>query len=85
MRIINVIECGDCSYGNLGIIQIKSFPIIEEQLSSEIVEKAEQLFTRIALENGAKQYEIDSYIEDSTFQKDGEWSVSLVWSEIEQI
>lgn len=85
MRIINIVECEKCSYGNLEIIQIKSFPIIEEQLADEVVKQAEKLFKNICKENGVKKKDIKSYIEDGTFQKDGEWSVSIVWSDVEQL
>lgn len=85
MRIINVIECGECSLGNLGIIQIQSFPVVDEQLFGEVIHQAEQLFNKIALENGAIEEDLDSYIEDGTFQKDGEWSISIIWSEVNQV
>lgn len=63
MEIINVIEVMDNNN-----ISIDSFPVYEEQLKHEVVEKAEELFTQKALENGANEEDLDSYIEEGYYE-----------------
>lgn len=78
MRIINVIEIVDNNTQG-----IESFGIFEEQLSSEVIEKAEKLFIAKAKENcfdGNDEDESD-IIENGYYQS-GDYSVNLVWSEI---
>lgn len=79
MEIINVIEIMD---GNN--ISVESFPIHEEQLKHEVVEKAEVLFKQKALENGANEEDIESYIEDGFYepalQPLNDYRLFLIWS-----
>jgi hypothetical protein len=78
-KIINVVEVLDNK-----IVQLVSFIIIDTN-EKEIISKAELLFSKIAIENGAKENDMESYIEDGYYD-DGEFggsfSVSLIWSEI---
>jgi len=76
MDIINVIETV-----NGTVLSIESFVVEEEQLSNEVVEKAEELFTAKALENGAKPDDIETHIEDGYYENNGfSYVVNLVWS-----
>ena len=76
MRIANVIVIKE------GIVNdIDSFGIFEEQLSDEVVEKAEELFTEKCLEYGADEDDMADYIEDG-YYAGGNFSICLTWSEI---
>jgi hypothetical protein len=78
MRVINIIEIVDNNTQG-----IKSFGIFEEQLSQEIVERAEEIFKAKARENGCKldDEELDEVIGDGYWES-GNYSVNLVWSDI---
>ena len=81
MRIINVI-----TIENDVIQDVDSFGIFEEQLSNEVVEKAEELFLKKAKEYGWTEDEIS----ESDLLDDGRYetehliyaNVNLVWSDI---
>ena len=77
MRIINIIE----SKEGVSIFSIESFGIFEEQLSDEVVEKAEELFKEKASENGADEEDIDEALENGYFSI-GEYTITIVWSDI---
>jgi len=77
MRIISIIEIVDNN-----VQGIESFGIVEEQLSREVVEKAEYLFKKKAIENGIMDDDIESAIENGTYEN-GNYAVNLVWSDIE--
>lgn len=77
MRVINVIE----SAFEIPVKSIQSFGIFEEQLSQDVVEKAEKLFVELAVENGAIEIDAESCIEDG-YYNNGDYTVSIVWSEI---
>ena len=78
MRIVSVILV------NEGVVHnIESFGIFEEQLSDEVVAKAEEKFTIEAMELGAAAEHMDVYIEDGCFDLPiSNFSVNLVWSDI---
>ena len=77
MRIINVIQI------KKGIvINVESFPVHEEQLSTDVVEQAEANFTKKALELGAEYVDMDIHLEDGTC-KIRDASVNIFWSYIE--
>ena len=59
MRVINIIESATDTTISGGIIGVESFGIFEEQLSNDVVESAENLFKRKALENGANEDDLD--------------------------
>jgi hypothetical protein len=81
MTIINVIEVMEDNNLN-----VESFPIYEEQLERDVVEKAEELFSQKAKENGAKEEDIESYIEDGyyepVFQPSSNYRLFLIWSNV---
>ena len=76
MRTISVIEIED----NV-ITNIESFGIYEEQLSNEVVEKAEKCFEKKATEMylDLTEEELEIAIEDGHFTIQNQ-SVCLVWS-----
>ena len=75
MRIANVICIEDNS-----IVSIESFPIHEEQLSDEVVEKAEEDFEKKAIEIGADPDDIEDLIVDGFYECPAtNRSVSLAW------
>ena len=78
MRVINIIEIVDNN-----VQGIESFGIVEEQLSSDIVREAEELFKAKARENGCflTDEELVEVIEDGHWES-GTYAVNLVWSEI---
>lgn len=76
MRIVNVIVIKE------GIVDsMESFAVVEEQLSSDVVEKAETLFKEKCIEWGADEDDMDIYIEEG-YYAGGNFSVCLVWSEV---
>jgi len=78
MRIISVIEIKDGNVHN-----IDSFGIFEEQLSQEVVDKAEMLFIEKIRDYGceAEDDELDEIIGDGYY--DGmNFAINLVWSQI---
>ena len=76
MDIINVVETV-----NGTVLSIESFVIKDEENKAEVVQKAEELFTAKALENGAKQEDMETHIEDGYYENDGfSYVVNLVWS-----
>lgn len=78
MRIINVIIVIDGS-----VIGVRSYPIEEDQVSNEIVEKAESHFLNCCRENGADEEEYcDEYLlEEASYRRD-DYEVCLTWSDI---
>lgn len=79
MRIINVFEMvGGAFCGSL-----ESFPIWEEQLSDDVIEVAQKLFSDKAMENGAEEDDIESYLEDGHYEN-SDYEVFLVWSNVNE-
>lgn len=85
MRIVNIITMSS------GVIDnIDSFAIYEEQLSDEVVEKAEELFLTKAKEFGFDEDDEDSEVSKDDILDSGWYespngsypSVSIVWSDI---
>ena len=78
MRVINVIEIVDNNTQG-----IESFGIFEEQLSQDVVDKAEANFKMKAKENGctADDEEMEEIISEGYYEN-GTYSVNLVWSDI---
>ena len=82
MRVINVIEVVENA-----VVGIESFGIFEEQLSQEIVERAEELFLQKIEEfigepltdEDKEAYLEDGYYEDGT---KGYYYVCITWSDI---
>jgi hypothetical protein len=78
MRVINIIEVVDNS-----ISGVESFGVWEEQLSQEVVDKAEALFKAKAIENGCPDAE--SYLEgclEDGWWSNGDYTISIVWSDL---
>jgi hypothetical protein len=82
MRIISVIDVE-----NGVVTDINSFAIHEEQLSDDIVEKAEELFKKKVLELNPEldDDDIEEIIEDGFYEYENETicGVSLVWSYVD--
>jgi hypothetical protein len=87
MRVINVIEINDYENNN---IKVHSFPIVEEQLSGEVVEKAQEFFSECIAENSSDQDiqnntdEGDRVVQaavDDGYWEEGTYKVLLIWSE----
>ena len=82
MRIINVIECVENS-----VVGMDSFGVFEEQLSQEVVEKAEENFIKKIeefvgeplSEEDKAAYLDDAYFEDQTKNY---YYVCIIWSDI---
>jgi len=78
MRVINIIEIvsGDT-------LSIESLGIFEEQLSDDVVAKAETLFGEKAKENFPEisDDELEACIEDGHFELE-DYVLEIVWSEI---
>lgn len=77
MKIINIVEIVNGVLDN-----IESFPIIEEQLSREIIDQAEDMFSEKAMQHGAKTKEIAKFIEDGSFDNENGYEVLIHWSAI---
>lgn len=77
MRIINVLEM------TMGLVnKLTSFPVIEEQLSEEVVENAEKFFIERCSSLG-KQFteeETESMLEEGYYIDNGN-EFFLIWSE----
>ena len=79
IQIINVIEVIN------GIVQVpESFVIYEEHLSFGVVEKAEKLFTELALENGMEESYIDECLDNRSFDDNNGYEVIINWSNVNQ-
>lgn len=76
MRIINVISLADNNTQD-----IVSYGIFEEQLSDEVVEKAEAEFIKRAKELGMEDEEIDYHLQNGYYEN-GVYAVNFVWSNI---
>lgn len=76
MRIINVVEMVDNS-----IISLRSYLIEEDQLSQEVIERAEEDFSNCAIENGCSEDEVDDFVENGNYLNDN-YSVFLTWSDV---
>ena len=82
MRVINVIEVVENN-----VVGLESFGIFEEQLSQEVVEKAEELFLKLVeefigeplSEEDKERYLEDAYYEDGTKNY---YYVCIIWSDI---
>ena len=75
MEVLNVIEVI-----NNKVIKVKSFIIDDNKGKHPKVTEAEKLFTEMALENGAREDEIETHIEDGYYEGGAEYCVNLVWS-----
>ena len=81
MRIINVLEILN------GIpSSIESFPIYEEQLSDEVVEKAEFLFIKKINENihpdVLSDEEQENYLDEGYYDDSNGYEIYIIWSDI---
>lgn len=77
MDIINVIEISD------GIVlQVATFPIVDSEMSAEVVAEAEGFFKKLVREYYPEIREgaLLSYVEDGTCFGDNNYSIQLVWS-----
>lgn len=81
MRVINVVEITDGV-----LLGITSFGVVDEQLSYEVVEEAEDHYVKCCRENGATddEYDADDLIDMETYQN-GNYSVSLYWTSVDNI
>ncbi len=78
MRVINVIV----STKENPIKEIKSFGIFEEQLESDVIEKAERSFVRKAVELGGDEIDAETDGLDDGYIDCPNGSVTIVWSYI---
>ena len=81
MRIVNILEIIN------GIPQsIESFPIFEEQLSEDVVEKAELLFIQKINENIHPEILPDEkqefYLDEGSYDDMNGYEVYIIWSDI---
>ena len=77
MRIINVLEIIN------GIPErIESFAIYEEQFSQDIVERAEQFFMSLAIENGYMDFDNEFILDEGNYDDGNGYEIYLIWSEI---
>ena len=79
MRIINVIITSE----ECPIVSIDSFGIFEEQLSDEVVEKAEKLFIKKALELGIDEVDAEESLNDGFISNDKGSVIYIIWSDID--
>jgi hypothetical protein len=82
MRIINVIVL------HAGILHtINSYPVIDEQLSQEVVDQAEDEFRNFILTTGTDDdiRDIESFVEEGYFENSNYDSIFLAWSTIEGV
>jgi hypothetical protein len=83
MRVINVIEVVENA-----VVGIESFGVFEEQLSQEVVDKAEELFTKKIREFIGGDETDEGYIEDALengYYADstkGYYYICISWSDI---
>lgn len=81
MRILNLLKV-DADVPNI----IESFPIYEEQLSQEVIEKAELLFiakiNELIHPDVLSDEEQEYYIEQGSFYEYSNCNVFLIWSNI---
>jgi hypothetical protein len=77
MRVINIIE----STFETPVKSIESFGVFEEQLSQEVVEQAEKLFVKLAVDNGAIEIDAEACLDDG-YYSNGNYTVSIAWSNI---
>jgi len=81
MRILNLLKV-DSDVPNI----IESFPIYEEQLSQEVIEKAELLFiakiNELIHPDVLSDEEQEYYIEQGSFYEYPNCNVFLIWSNI---
>lgn len=76
MRVINVVVIKE------GVIDsIDSFGVFEEQLSQEVVDKAEAKFKELCEEWGALEDDLDDYLDEGCYVG-GNFSVCISWSDI---
>ena len=75
MRILNVVEML-----NGKISQILSFPVIEEQLSQDVIDEVETTFGAIINEVTGLE-ELDDVISEWYYSDDNGWELSIIWSE----
>jgi len=75
MRIINVITLLK------GVIEtLESFPIIEDQLSDDVIEAASTCFIEKLHEHVENVSDIESYLEDGYYDDENGYEVYLTWS-----
>lgn len=88
MKIINVIEMISGVLSN-----IKTFPIDHDGFYGEdnadffseevAVKRAEELFKKMATENGMDEEDLDEYLDDGSYNNHNGYEVLLVWSDPE--
>jgi len=90
MRIINVLEVIN------GIpSQIQSFPIYKEQLSQDVVDRAEKLFLELIEKNkeplrmrGLSEEDIEDvtefYLDEGVYDDKNGYEVYIIWSEVNE-
>ena len=76
MRIVNVVVIKEGVIDNMD-----SFGVFEEQLSQDIIDKAETLFTEKCIEWGAEETDMDIYLEEG-YYAGGNFSICLTWTDI---
>ncbi len=78
MQVLNVIEIFE------GCLGIKSFGVADEQLLSETVSEAEEMFTKLLEERDVDSDDIDVALENG-YYSDNVYSLYLVWSDIDNV
>jgi hypothetical protein len=82
MRVINVIAT---KQSDGSVISVDSFGVFEEQLSDDVSEAAEKLFTEKCESAGIAPDEIEDAISDGYVEiedDEGDIMLSIVWSDI---
>jgi hypothetical protein len=77
MRIVNIV----CVRSGTPI-NIDSFPIFEEQLSEDVVNKVEELFIEMIEKfvPNLSDEDKDGYLEDGFFSDDNGYEIYIIWS-----
>jgi hypothetical protein len=75
MTIINIVEVLE------GVPHIvRSFPIYEEKLSSDVLEEAENVFKKILWENGVYDDDLDYLTEEKEYADDNGYAAYIIYS-----
>lgn len=61
----------------------KSFVITDEKETDKVVEQAEKLFVKLAIENGMPKEDSEAALEDGNFDDGNGYEVILNWSEVQ--
>ena len=73
MRIINIVEVRNKD------VTVHSFVVEGGKLTFDVGEEAHERFTTLALENGCKEEEVDSYIEEGMYEHNN-YKLFIKWS-----